>query len=155
MRVPDYADPTPAYQQIAADLRARIKAAEYNLGGRLPSNKALVTAYGVSEGTVRAALDELRAEGIVATQSTRGTYVVGMPRKPADDDSAMAIAQMRDEVRDFGRRMDALGPEELRAALVRLELNLIDLYGKLGFDYPREDEVPSQDTGTAAHGNSA
>ena|ERR1700733_8617966 len=112
MRVPDYADPTPAYQQIATDLRARIKAAEYELGGRLPSNKALVKMYGVSEGTIRAALDELRSEGVVATQSTRGTYVIDKPGESEDFATVMKtldglreeLTQLRARVEDLERR---------------------------------------------------
>ena len=35
--------------------------------------------------------------------------------------------------------VDSLGVEEVRAIASRIEVNLIDLYGKIGFDYPRDE----------------
>lgn len=81
MKVPDYSDATPVRRQIAEDLRDQIRAGTYAPGSRLPSNVALSERYGVATETIRAALEELRTEGIVATQSTRGTFVVSRPRK--------------------------------------------------------------------------
>lgn len=74
--VPDLADPRPPYLQIADDLRRQIKTGRYRPGDRLPSLPAMSEDYGSASETVRRALRTLRDEGLVATQSTRGTFVL-------------------------------------------------------------------------------
>ena len=81
MPVPDYADPRPAYMQIADDLRGQIEAGKYGPGDRLPSNRLMSEQYGVAAETLRQALDVLRGEGLIATQSTRGTFVLRKHRR--------------------------------------------------------------------------
>lgn len=76
MPVPDLGDPRPPYLQIADDLRRQIKAGRYQPGDRLPSLPAMTATYGSAAETVRRALGKLREEGLVATQSTRGTFVL-------------------------------------------------------------------------------
>ena len=62
MPVPDYADPRPAYTQIAEDLRGQIETGKYGPGDRLPSNRLMSEQYGVAAETLRQALDVLRAK---------------------------------------------------------------------------------------------
>jgi DNA-binding GntR family transcriptional regulator len=81
--VPDLGDPRPPYLQIADDLRRKIKAGRYQPGERLPSLPSMTATYGVAAETVRRALGKLRDEGLVATQSTRGTFVLRKPPEPA------------------------------------------------------------------------
>lgn len=71
----DQLDPTPLYQQLANDLRARIRAGEWKPGELLPSESYLQQEYGLGRSTVRAALKLLRDEGIVVTITARGTFV--------------------------------------------------------------------------------
>lgn len=127
------------------------------MGGRLPSNKAMSKTYGVAAETVRQALDVLRREGLISTQSTRGTFVIRQHGKTAEQDAGALqgqVSQLRDEVHQLAGRIESLEPDGVRAALERVELNLIDLYGKLGFDYPREDaEDAGSSSKAAAHGN--
>ncbi|MCL2514941.1 MAG: GntR family transcriptional regulator [Microbacteriaceae bacterium] len=59
------------YQELAADLRARIAHGEFAVGSVLPSENALAEAYGVSRGTIRNALGTLAARGMV--EPARGT----------------------------------------------------------------------------------
>jgi DNA-binding GntR family transcriptional regulator len=70
----DHASPTPAYEQLANVLRARIAAGEWSTGP-LPSVKALQDEYDVGRDTVLRAIDMLRSEGLVFTVPRRGTYV--------------------------------------------------------------------------------
>ncbi|WP_050778014.1 winged helix-turn-helix domain-containing protein [Micromonospora sp. ATCC 39149] len=67
----------PAALQLAALLRARIQDGTYAAGGLLPSETRLSQEYGVGRGTVRRAVAELRAEGLVDAASGRGTRVRG------------------------------------------------------------------------------
>ena len=92
MPVPDYADPRPAYIQIADDLRGQIEAGKYSPGDRLSSNRLLSEQYGVAAETLRQALDVLRGEGLIATQSTRGTFVL---RKSGERPSDRATSAER------------------------------------------------------------
>ncbi|MFC8539116.1 GntR family transcriptional regulator [Streptomyces sp. NPDC057249] len=60
---------------IAADLRRRIGAGEYEPGSKLPTNQDLMTAHGVSKATVTKAISELAEEGLVYTAKRGGTRV--------------------------------------------------------------------------------
>ena len=71
----DHRDPTPLYQQLAAILRARIKAGEWDEDTPLPSESYLVQQYGLSRVTVRKAIEVLRQEELVITLPQRGTFV--------------------------------------------------------------------------------
>jgi GntR family transcriptional regulator len=128
--VPDYADPRPAYAQIAADIRRKIGSGEYTVGSRLPANRVLTEHYGVAAVTLRQALDVLRAEKLIATQSTRGTFVLKTRADepiPGDGQLAAVVAELRTKV------------QEMSEDLGRVEGNLVELYGKTGHEYPEED----------------
>ncbi|MEU6865488.1 GntR family transcriptional regulator [Streptomyces sp. NPDC046876] len=62
----------PKYQRIAAALRHELEHAEHGPGGRLPSERTLAARYRVNRQTVRAALQQLREEGLIVT-GRRGT----------------------------------------------------------------------------------
>jgi GntR family transcriptional regulator len=70
--------PTPAYEQLASILRARIEAGEWR-SGPLPSVKALQETYDVGRDTVLRSIEVLRQEGRVFTVKRRGTYVTPRP----------------------------------------------------------------------------
>jgi GntR family transcriptional regulator len=89
--VPDLADPRAPYLQIADDLRQKIKAGRYRPGERLPSLPAMSAEYNSASETIRRALRNLREEGLVATQSTRGTFVL---RQPAQAGPSPEIARL-------------------------------------------------------------
>jgi len=68
---------TIRYQQIAADLRARI--AELGGGRLLPSESDLSAEFAASRVTVRRALELLRDEGLVESRQGFGWIVSGEP----------------------------------------------------------------------------
>jgi len=70
----DHRAPEPAYQQLAAILRARIAKGEWR-NGPLPSVKQLQQEQDVGHDTVLRAVGILRSEGLVFTVPRRGTYV--------------------------------------------------------------------------------
>ncbi len=72
-----------AYLAIADALRARIAAGEIEPGSLLPSESALCAEYGVARNTVRRALDQLAAEGLIESLPGRGR-VVASPGRQAE-----------------------------------------------------------------------
>lgn len=58
--------------QLAAILRAELE--RLPRGRILPSMRSLTQAYGVSDGTVKRALRELRAEGLIVTYKGKGSF---------------------------------------------------------------------------------
>lgn len=63
------------YDWIAEDLRARIRAGEWQPGDRLPSRVALGEHYGVTDYSMSYPIAELRREGLVTSARGSGTYV--------------------------------------------------------------------------------
>lgn len=63
------------WEQVAADLRARIDGGELAAGHRLPSEDDLAVEYGVARMTVRKAIAELVTEERLVVLRGRGTYV--------------------------------------------------------------------------------
>jgi GntR family transcriptional regulator len=131
MPVPDYADPRPAYMQIANDLRSQIQTGKYGPGDRLPSNRAMSERYGVAAETLRQALNVLRAEHLIVTQSTRGTFVLRKSGERTSDGNTSA------------ERLEKLESElaDLREAFTRLQAQVMNLYQSTGQQYPYEDAV--------------
>ena len=72
---PDRPGFRPLYQQVRDLLRARISSGAWRPAEALPSEQALATELGVSQGTVRKALDSLAAERLVERRQGKGTYV--------------------------------------------------------------------------------
>ncbi|HLH84039.1 MAG TPA: GntR family transcriptional regulator [Trebonia sp.] len=65
----DRHSPVPLWAQLRDDLRRRLRAGAFREA--FPGELALVAEYGVSRQTVRAALRELRAEGVVVAERGR------------------------------------------------------------------------------------
>ncbi|MFE7244244.1 GntR family transcriptional regulator [Streptomyces sp. NPDC057580] len=68
-------DALPLYAQVAARLWADVSAGGARAGDRLPSERTLATRYGVSRVTMRAALTDLAARGMVESAAARGWFV--------------------------------------------------------------------------------
>lgn len=68
-------DRLPRYQRLRDDLAARINRQEWRPGESIPSEAELSATYGVAVGTVRKAIDQLVADGVVERRQGRGTYV--------------------------------------------------------------------------------
>ncbi|MFF8423377.1 GntR family transcriptional regulator [Streptomyces sp. NPDC015680] len=64
------------YEEVAADLRERIKGGEYEVGGTLPRYEDLTATYGVGRGVVSAALAVLEREGLIRPIKRRGIVVL-------------------------------------------------------------------------------
>jgi len=71
----DPSGPELIYVQVADRIAARIESGELALGSRLPPERDLATAFGVSYDSVRRAMEVLRERGLITTVHGRGTYV--------------------------------------------------------------------------------
>ena len=113
----DPADPRPAYQQIADDLRRFIASDEVQVGDKLPSLAELQAKYGRAVMTVQKALDVLRNAGLVVSRQGEGTIVVRKPEAHADEpDSAPRelrelLAQISSSLEDLSQRVSAVEAE--------------------------------------------
>jgi len=67
--------PKPLYEQVKRLLIERLAAGDWGPGELLPSEAALAQIYGVSQGTVRKAVDAMAAERLVVRHQGRGTEV--------------------------------------------------------------------------------
>jgi GntR family transcriptional regulator len=84
----------PFYGQVADAIRADIRQGRYPPGSQLPTMQELRDRFGVSDTTIRAALVQLRSEGLTVSYQGRGVFVREQPasrRKLGSDLSWRAI----------------------------------------------------------------
>ena len=74
------AGPVPLYFQLAEDLRQQISDRRLKPGVAMPTEERLGELYGVSRITVRRAIDDLIAEGLVTRRRGVGTFVAALGR---------------------------------------------------------------------------
>ena len=66
--------PQRPFETVAADLRQRIAADEWEVDEALPTTAALAEHYHVSQSTITRVLRNLAAEGLVRTVPRWGTF---------------------------------------------------------------------------------
>lgn len=71
--------PVPPSQQIAADIREKIKSGDYPPDSKIPSRIDLAAAWGVSPETAAKAVRILRDEGLVVIVPSYGAFVASSP----------------------------------------------------------------------------
>jgi len=72
----------PLYRQVREMFVRRIADRVWSPGEALPNEQALAVELGVSQGTVRKALDSLAAENLIIRRQGKGTYIAEVT--PAD-----------------------------------------------------------------------
>lgn len=83
----DKAADMPAFKQIAQQLRDAVTSGSLEPGDKVPSESQLMEQFGVARMTVRQALGDLRAEGLLVAEHGRGVFVRQRPvvRRVASD----------------------------------------------------------------------
>ena len=66
---------SPLYRQIKTLILQGLASGEWRSGEIIPSEGELAVRYGVSQGTVRKAIDEMAAENLVIRRQGKGTFV--------------------------------------------------------------------------------
>lgn len=108
----------PRYRQIADELRHAILEGRIKAGDRLPTEPELQEQHDVSRNTIRLALRELSAEGLIETAGRKGTFVRklatfdfnaqadrGDRRTPGDAWAAQVTRASREPSQDFEMRI--------------------------------------------------
>lgn len=73
--------PIPLYHQLADLLLGRIRAGEYPLGSRIPSEPELARTFGIGRPTVRQATDRLIRKRCLERRRGSGTFVTEPPEQ--------------------------------------------------------------------------
>jgi len=105
----------PAYRQVADDLRRQIADGMLEVGARLPTVTQLMAKYDVSSTVVKAAINQLKIEGLVIGQQGKGVFVRRRARIEPGSDSP--------EFTEVMRQLQAIRAdlEELNERLARVE----------------------------------
>jgi GntR family transcriptional regulator, transcriptional repressor for pyruvate dehydrogenase complex len=74
------ARPLRLSEEVSGDLQRRIARGDLKPGDRLPTEKALGDAFGVSRAVVREAIARLKADGLIETRQGSGAFVVEAPK---------------------------------------------------------------------------
>lgn len=92
LRRPALASGEPLYRQLVQSLRGDILRGVYPVGAQLPTEEVLAERFAVSRHTVREALRQLRADGLVSSRQGSGTTV--MPPPPSTPFNVHRVASI-------------------------------------------------------------
>ncbi len=71
----DATSDVPPYEQLRAQIASRAASGELPAGTRLPTVRALAADLGLAVNTVAKAYRALEADGVIATEGRRGTFI--------------------------------------------------------------------------------
>jgi GntR family transcriptional regulator len=93
-------DSMPHYLRIRDALRRQIESGAYAEGARLPSERELADAFGVSRMTARQALRLLVQDGVINTRVGKGTFV----QRPQFAQELRDLTSFTDDMKRVGAR---------------------------------------------------
>jgi len=91
---------SPLYKQVVGLLVRSLEAGEWKPGVALPSEAELAVRYGVSQGTVRKAIDALVGENLLIRRQGKGTFVA-THSDPVAFSRFLCLAPNEGELRPF------------------------------------------------------
>lgn len=91
------ARPAPLYAGAKSELMRRLASGSWRPGEKLPAEPALAAELGISQGTVRRALDEIAKANLIVRRQGKGTFV-------AEHNAARALFHFFHLVGDDGSR---------------------------------------------------
>lgn len=93
----------PLYHQVELDMRRRVEDGHWRAGDRIPSEAELCDHYGASRITIRRAISELAADGLLVRFPGRGTFV----RDPTFTAGPRGLTSFTQEMASLGLRASA------------------------------------------------
>src|ERR1035437_4327552 len=90
--------PLPIYLQLEGLIRDKLDNGEWPPGAMLPSERQLCEVYGVARMTVRQAISNLIAKGLLSRVQGRGTFVARPPLRQ----SLSKLTSFSEDMRDRG-----------------------------------------------------
>lgn len=98
------------YEVIIRDIRKKIQNGSYPVNGQIPTETELCSAYKVSRITVKKAVDQLVAEGLVIKRRGSGTFVKGL------SDGGGKVAQQQNGL------FSELDKSKIQSKIIRFEV---------------------------------
>lgn len=154
-------------QQVVEQIRQLIQRGELPPGAHLPSVRDLASRFGVSQSTVREAIQVLSALGLVDVRHGRGTFVASpatdgaqdpaawLPWLEAHRDDVLALLEVREVLETkaaaLAARAVATRPGEVARQLSALEANVREMIEAA----ERQDIVALEQIDLAFHGSIA
>jgi DNA-binding transcriptional MocR family regulator len=133
--------PGPRYQRLASALLDAVDSGVLRGGVRVPAERPLAAAVGVSRGTVVACFEHLAAAGVLRRRQGSGTYVIGRPSWAAGPASSSVATLLLRRVAGGKQNIDLsvscpsdlrhLPPADPLAAWAALDGNGLDPAGLL------------------------
>ena len=113
-------------EKLADQVRASIAAGTYRTGDRLPTEREMSTAFGVSRAIVREAMGRLKHEGTVVSRQGSGAYVAddGAPTlrlhiAPSDSEDLRDVVELLTAIRSAASAHAALRRTPAQLAAIR------------------------------------
>lgn len=103
MKIVDPANPIPKYLQISRWLRELIQSGRFKTGDKLPSEIELSVMCSVNRNTLRQAIAELVADGMLIKKRGTGTFVTST-EPVALTHKLTRISSFRDDLREIGAK---------------------------------------------------
>ena len=125
------------YEEIAGRLKERIVSGAYRPGQKLPSESELCREFSASRLSVRGALGQLSAQGLVRTQQGKGSFVC--PRA-SEEEAALPFPGASISRTDFFELRRILETEIAGLAAQRAGQETIDRLRELSFQMQRAEK---------------
>jgi GntR family histidine utilization transcriptional repressor len=93
------------WEEIRAEVLARIRSRAWPLGALIPGEEALAQEFGVARATVNRALSELARAGVLERKRKAGTRVVALPVRKASFDIPVIRAEVEARGEVYGLRL--------------------------------------------------
>lgn len=93
------------WEDIRAEVLARISARTWPLGALIPGEEALAQEFGVARATVNRALCELARSGVLERKRKSGTRVAALPVRKATLDIAVIRSEIEARGETYGLRL--------------------------------------------------
>lgn len=126
----DQADPRPAYQRVADDLRKAISAGTYQPGDQLPTLAEITSRYGIAVMTARDAIRQLANDGLVVSRQGKGAYVLKQPESV----EPTSLSDLLGLFREISANMD-----DLTQRVAEVERRLANVDQPTGSQRPQDD----------------